>query len=211
MPRKRSHKQVVETTQAHFCQRCRQTMHARGGGPAHWRTCLAVQAAENYQRSLEAHYFNDGTFTTPLSANGTDNNTSHSAGEEDSDLFFAETTEGISPQLAGDNNSTQASDIISTNITTYLASLPGLDTEYILECLHWRPRPTAITDSTRLALKFLSCTCAGDGLSNNHMKGILKFIKCLRGPDTALLPNSIETCWNTTEEVQYSIHSCTLA
>jgi hypothetical protein len=210
MPRKRSHKDTVETTQAHFCPRCRQTMHPRGGGPAHWRTCVAVQAAENYQRSLEAHYFNDGSLTTPISANGTHNTTAHSPGEEDSDLGFAETTEDISPQIVGDNNSTQASAIISTNITTYLASLPGLDTEYILQCLHWLPRPTAITDSTRLALKFLSCTCAGDGLSNNHMKGILKFIKGLRGPDTALLPNSIETCWNTIEEVQYSIHSYTL-
>jgi hypothetical protein len=210
MPRKRSHKDCLEPTEAQVCQRCRQNMQRRGGGPAHWRTCVAVQAAENYQRSLEAHYFNDGTFTTPSSANGTDNTNSNTQGEDDSEPFFAETTEQNSMQDVADKNTTQASDIITSSITTYLASLPGLDSEYVLQCLHWLPRPTAITESTRLALKFLSCTCAGDGLSNNHMKGILKFIKCLRGPDAALLPQSIETCWNTIEEVLDSFAPLTL-
>ncbi len=181
-----------------------------GGGPAHRKMCVAVQAAENYQRSLETLYFNDASFTTPITDIGKDNTNAHSTGEEDSNLFIAETHEENSTQIMSDNNTTQASDTISTNITTYLESLPGLDTEYILQCLHWLPRPTAITDSTRLAVKFLSCTCAGDGLSTNHMKGILKFIKCLRGPDAALLPNSIETCWNTIEEVQYSYDPLTL-
>jgi hypothetical protein len=171
---------------------------------------VAVQAAENYQRSLEALYFNDGSFTTPVTDIGKDNTNSHSPGEEESELFNAETPAENSTQIMSDNNTSQASDTISTNIMAYLASLPGLDTEYILQCLHWLPRPTAISDSTRLALKFLSCTCAGYGLSNNHMKGVLKFIKCLRGPDSALLPNSIETCWNTIEKVLYSFDSLTL-
>ena len=211
MPRKRSHKDVNEPTKAHFCQHCSQRWQPKGGGPAHRKTCVAVQAAENYQRSLEALYFNDGSFTTPVTDIRQDNTNSHSRGEEDSHLFNAETPDENSTQIMSDNNTTQAiSDTISTNITAYLASLPGLDTEYILQCLHWLPRPTAITDSTRLALKFLSCTCAGDGLSKNHMKGILKFIKCLRGPDSALLPNSIETCWNTIEEVLNSFDSLTV-
>jgi hypothetical protein len=53
---------------------------------------------------LEAHYFNDGSFTTPISANVTDNTSSHSLGVEDSDLFIEETNEENSPQIVADNN-----------------------------------------------------------------------------------------------------------
>ena len=180
MPRKRTHTDLLGTKQPHICQRCQEEV-ACGGGPSHLRTCLALLAAHNYQRTLEKHYCNDESYRTPTA-------------EEQSNLLLEETTEDNSPEIVSKNNSTQGSDIVSENITTYLASLPGLDSEYILECVNWRPRPTAITDPTRLALQFLSCTCSGDGMSKNHMKGILKFIKSLRGPDAALLPKSTETC-----------------
>jgi hypothetical protein len=205
MPRKRTHTDVVDPTQAHFCQRCRQQF-PRGGGPSHLQiTCVAVQAALHYKCNLEAHYFYDENYyTTPITAPLTDNTSSHPTVEEESDLSFEETTEDNSTETVPNNNTTPGSEMFSNNITTYLASLSGLDPEYILQCVNWLPRPTAITNHTRLALQFLSCTCSGDGTSKNHMNGILKFIKRLRGLDAALLPNSIETCWKQIEEVQYS-------
>jgi hypothetical protein len=209
MPRKRTHTDLVGPKQPHFCQRCREQV-AWGGGPSHLRTCLALVAAHNYQRTLEKHYCYDESYRTPTAGTITDTTTSNTTAEEQSNLLLEETTEDNSPEIVLKNNSTQGCDVVSENITTYLASLPGLDSEYILECVNWLPRPTAITEPTRLALQFLSCTCSGDGMSKNHMKGILKFIKCLRGPDAALLPQSIETCWKQIEEVQYSFDPYTV-
>jgi hypothetical protein len=168
MPRKQTHTDLVGTKQPHICQRCREQV-ACGGGPSHLRTCLALVAANIYQRTLEKHYCNDESYRTPTAGNITDTTNSNTTAEEQSNLLLEATTEDNPPDIMSKNNSTQgrSSDIVSENITTYLASLPGLDSEYILECVNWRPRPTAITDPTRLALQFLSCTCSGDGMSKN--------------------------------------------
>jgi hypothetical protein len=203
MPRKRTHTDLVGPKYPYICQRCREQV-PWGGGRSHLQTCLALAAAQNYQCTLENHYCTDDSYRTPIAGTVTDTTNANTTADEESNLFLNDTTEDNSAQILSRNNSTQGSDIVSQNIATYLASLPGLDTDYILECINWLPRPTAITDPTRLALQFLSCTCSGDGMSKNHMKGILKFIKCLRGPDAALLPNSIETCWKQIEEVHYS-------
>jgi hypothetical protein len=124
MPRKRSHTDVVETTQGHFCHRC-QLHFQRGGGPSHLRTCVAAQAAQQYQRSLEAHCFNDDSYTTPTPANRTENTSSHSADAGESDQLVEDTTENNAPQIVVYDNNDEGSDTVTTNITTYLASLPA--------------------------------------------------------------------------------------
>ncbi len=156
---------------------------------------MAVVAAQQYQQNLEAHFVNDESYITPIAAQLNENTCSPNVVHNESDLLQAETTGDNEQHIVAKDNNSQGSEIVCTNISTYLASLPGLNTAYIQQCIHWRPRPTAISNNrARIALRFLSSTCAGDGLSRNHMKGILKFIKILRRPDGALLPKSIDTC-----------------
>ena len=171
---------------------------------------MATLAAQQYQRDLEALYVNDESFTTPIPAQSSESESFHTGLHHELDVLLAETPVIYNEE---ENDSTQkktpeASDIVCTTISTYLASLPGLDTAYMLRCINWCPRPMAISNRARLALQFLSCTCAGDGLSKNHMKGILKFIKGLNGTDAAILPHSIETCWTQIEEVHPPVGSC---
>ena len=184
-----------------ICKRCKRQI-PRGGGHSHLKTCVAALAAEQYKRDLEALYLHNESYTTPIPAHTGESTSSQTGVNHQLDLFEVETPGGNEQENVLTNNNTQGfENNISSNISTYLASLHGLDTAYMLQCLHWRPRPTSISNRARIALQFLSCTCAGDGLSRAHMKGILKFIKGLRGPDAAKLPGSIENCWVQVEEV----------
>jgi hypothetical protein len=184
-----------------ICKRCKRQIQ-RGGGHSHQRTCVAVLAAEHYKRDLEDLYLHNEKYTTPIPTHTGDSTSSQTGLNHQLDLREVETAGGNEQENGLTNYHTKGFEYnISSNISTYLASLPGLDTAYMLQCLHWRPRPTSISNRARIALQFLSCTCAGDGLSRNHMKGILKFIKGLRGPDAAKLPGSIENCWVQVEEV----------
>jgi hypothetical protein len=156
-------------------------------GHSHLKTCVAALAAQQYQRDLEAFYLNAESYTTPIPAHTGKSTSSHTGVHHELDLFEEETPGGNEQENVDTQNNTQGSEIVSTNINIYLASLPCLDTEYMLQCMNWRPRPTAILNRARLALQFLSCTCAGNGLSRNHMKGILKLIKGLRSINDTFL------------------------
>lgn len=188
-----------------ICKRCN-SQFPRGGGDQHFKNCVAARAAKQYQRDMDALYVFNESYTTPNQAESSwESTSSHTVGvHEELDVLDAETAlDNLQEQ--GNNNNTEDQKKICTTISTYLASLPGLDTEYIQQCINWRPRPKALSNRARLALKFLSCTCAGDGISKNHMKGILKFVKSLKGPDPAKLPHSIETCWSQVQQV-YPLH-----
>ena len=157
----------------------------------HYESCTAVVAAERYKQQLESTYFDvEKRTTTPHVIDyGTSSHTqplelSHDAEDET-------TRANATPDADNDRD---RCDAVSTDVAQYMASLPMIDTEYIMKCIHWQPKPTAISKEARLTLKFLSTTCAGKGMSKQHMKGILTFIKSLQGPDPALLPDSIEGC-----------------
>jgi hypothetical protein len=150
---------------------------------------------------LDAHYLNDESYTTPIPTHTTGGTSSHTVVHEEMELVLNDTNADNEQNDVAQHTNTEGCDIVCTSVSTYLASLPGLDTAHILQCINWRARPTVISKRAKLALRFLSCTFAGDGLSRNHMKGILKFIKSLKGPENAELPTSIETCWKQIEEV----------
>ena len=166
----------------------------------HFESCTAVVAAERYKQQLESNYFNvDQRTTTPPVDYGTSLQTHRL--EVSHDITEDQTT-GSNATPDADNNDRHRSDAVSTDVAQYMGSLPMIDPEYILKCRLWQPKPTEISNKARLTLKFLSTTCAGNGLSKQHMKGILTFIKSLQGPDPALLPDSIEGCWSKMEVVR---------
>ena len=130
-------------------------------------------AAERYKQQLESTYFHvDQRTTTPHVDYGTSSHTQQL--EVSHDITEDETTRANSTPDA--DNDRDRSDAVSTDVAQYMASLPMIDTEYILNCRLWQPKPTAISNKARLTLKFLSTTCTGNGLSKQHMKGILTFI-----------------------------------
>ena len=167
----------------------------------HYESCTAVKAAQRYKQHLESTYYqvDQTTTTTPNVDNGTMSHTQHF------EFLHNDNTEddmtGANATPTADNDRDE-SDAVSKDVAQYLASLQMIDTEYILKCRLWQPKPNAISNKERLTLKFLSTTCAGNGLSKQHMKGILTFIKSLQGPDPALLPDSIEGCWSKMDMVR---------
>jgi hypothetical protein len=82
-----------------------------------------------------------------------------------------------------------AENVLPTQFASFIQSLPSFDPVYVTACVGWGPKPTCVTNRARLTLQFLNSTCYGDGLSTKHMGVILKFIKSLRGPDSAVLPH----------------------
>ncbi len=89
MPRKRSNGDIGKTS-PHFCPRC-ERQFSRGGGPSHFRTCVAVRAAQQYQRNLEAHYLNDESYTTPILTHTTADTSSHTVVHEELELLQNDT------------------------------------------------------------------------------------------------------------------------
>ena len=205
--RTREHFGNGEKTTLKICMRCG-VAFSRRLPRHHYKSCTAVVAAKQYKLELESTYVDvDPRTQTPDVANVTSTHTQHL--EDSSDIFGDETTCENEASPSGDNDRDRG-DVVSTEVAQYMASLPMIDTEYIMKCRHWQPQPTAISNKARLTLQFLSATCAGNGLSRNHMKRILTYIKSLQGADAAVLPDSIEGCWSTMEMVSHTyVHAAT--
>ncbi len=172
----------------------------------HYMHCSVVLAAKQFQRDMRNTYFN--LETPPLSRG-------KGACDEsvnDSSTHYANvdcTMEHETPEEQPEVEDAWTSEMTQRlpTVTAHLDSLPALDPNHVMECVHWGPKPKVISERTRKTIQFLSCTCMEDGLSRTHMRAILKYIKGLRGPDTALLPASVEGCWSIMETVRTTNHT----
>jgi hypothetical protein len=154
-------------------------------------------SAKQFQRDMRNTYFILETPPMSRENSACDENVNHSSYDY---AHFEEETqvedEGISEMMQR-----------LATVTAHLDSLTALDPQHVMECVHWGPKPKVISERTRKTIQFLSCTCMEDGLSRKQMRAVLKFIKSLRGPDSALLPKSVAGCWSIMEMVRTDNHT----
>jgi hypothetical protein len=186
------------------CKRCGDTMY-HGWENNHYMHCPVVLAAKQFQRDMRKtyHYVD----TPPLfRVQGPCDESVHDCASHNANEGFPmghESPEEPEEQNACTSEMTQQ----LATVTAHLDSLPALDPNHVMGCMNWGPKPQKISYRTRKTIQFLSCTCMEDGMSRMHMRAILKYIKGLRGPDTALLPASVEGCWNIMETVRITNHT----
>ena len=91
---------------------------------------------------------------------------------------------------------------LAAEVSEYLASLPNLDSQHIIECLHWgRTAKYNISATTREVARFLKVSMLGQGLSGEHMQAFLDYTHAMGGKKAVLLPKKIEGCWNALAKV----------
>jgi hypothetical protein len=190
------------TTQSNKCPRCGENFVPKGWVRSrHFATCRVVVRAQLQHRELRKIYSNlDSTPPATLSGPNVDNYVERSGASvriPSSSTYLPDDAPEMTPQqhMAADANKEY------DPITPYLDSLPLFDPVHVRECLRWGPKPSVITPQARKTIQFLSCTSMDDGLTRSHMTAILKFVKSLKGPDSALLPKTVDACWNVMEKV----------
>jgi len=93
---------------------------------------------------------------------------------------------------------------LACEVSEYLASLPNLDSQHMLECLHWgRLTKNKISARTREVARFLKVSMLGNGISGEHMQAFLDYTHEMGGKNAVLLPNKVEGCWNELAKVQF--------
>ena len=190
------------TTQSNKCPRCGKNFEPKGWSRSrHFAKCPVVVRAQIHHRDLRKTYSNlDSTPPATLSGPNVDKYGERSGSfvrRPSSSTYLPDEAPEMTPQqhMAADANKEY------DNITRHLDSLPFFDPVHVRECLHWGPKPSVITPQARKTIQFLSCTSMDDGLTRSHMTAILKFVKSLKGPDSVLLPKSVDACWNVMEKV----------
>jgi hypothetical protein len=168
--------------------------------------CSVVLAAKQFQRDMRNTYFNLETPPLSRGKGALDKSVNRSSTHyENLDCPMEHDPPEDQPEVEDAWNSEMTHRLAT--VTAHLDSLPALDPNHVLEFVHWGPKPKVISKETRKTIQFLSCTCMEDGLSRTLMRAILKYIKDLRGPDTALLPASVEGCWSIMETVRNKNHT----
>lgn len=200
--RSRKPPNTAQSTQHNCCKRCGAQFPKWQGVSCHYKKCSVVVSSQ-YHDSI-SHHPNDNIDRTASSTEMVDD---ESYLEEiydawDDDSIFPRTNETMSQQQPPATDSPDT--VLATNVASFIQSLPLFDPAYVRACVGWGPKPSCVTNNrARKTLQFLSCTSFGDGLSKQHMGIILKFIKSLRGPDSAVLPHSTEGCWSVMETVTF--------
>jgi hypothetical protein len=185
------------TTESNKCPRCGENFGPKGWGRSrHFAKCRVVVRAQRYHRELRKTYSNLDS-TPPATLSGPNVDTNYVERRPSSSNHFPDEAPEMTPihHMAADANKEY------DDITRYLDSLPLFDPVHVRECLRWGPKQSVITPQARKTMQFLSCTSMDDGLTRSHMTAILKFVKSLKGPDSALLPKSVDSCWNLMEKV----------
>jgi len=97
----------------------------------------------------------------------------------------------------------------TSSVSSYLASLTDVDPQHICECIDWGcNNKTVISDETREVAKFLKVAMMGKGLSVDHTQAFLDYTHAMGGKKAALLPKTVDGCWNAITRVNMSITSC---
>ncbi len=192
---------TAETTPDNCCKRCGRQFPTWQGVSAHYRKCSVVVSSHSHA-SISQHQ-NDNIYRTPKSTEMVHDESYLQIihDEWDDDNVFPRTTNETMPQERPATDSVD--NVLPTQVQTFIQSLPLFNPAYVVACVRWGPKPTCVTNRVRITLQFLSCTSYGDGLSKKHMGVILKFIKSLRGPNSAVLPHSTEGCWSVMKTVAY--------
>jgi len=182
------------------CSKCGETVGVGWGHAQHDRICRKVRSANimNYPATTNV-------FHTPAP----DNEVPDASGDTDNACGGDDTLTTQNGNEWWDNDlETSVLHNGTSSLSSYLSSLTDVDPEHICECIDWGcNNKTVISDDTREIAKFLKVAMLGKGLSVDHMQAFLDYTHAMGGKKAALLPKTVDGCWNAITRVSMSITS----
>jgi hypothetical protein len=183
------------------CSKCGETVRGGWGHVQHEKICRKVRSANKNNDPATTNVFH-----TPVTYNKEPETSSDAenvcGGEDNFDTHNGNQwfSNDLDPTVL--NNGT-------SSVSSYLASLTDVDPQHICECIDWGcNNKTVISDETREVAKFLKVAMKGNGLSVDHTQAFLDYTHAMGGKKAALLPKTVDGCWNAITRVNMSITSC---
>ena len=182
------------------CSKCGETVRGGWGHVQHEKICRKVRSANMNNDPATTNVFH-----TPVADNKEPDTSSDAenvcGGEDNFDTHNGNQwfSNDLDPTVL--NNGT-------SSVSSYLASLTDVDPQHICECIDWGcNNKTVISDETREVAKFLKVAMKGKGLSVDHMQAFLDYTHAMGGKKAALLPKTVDGCWNAITRVILCITS----